>query len=297
MSTRMTTQHNMLRIAAAALIALQGCALSACSGGASSVPKPAVTNCGTAQTSSTARHTRDEQTDSPAWVPAASTASSEQYADDGSRLATRFDTDVVKSGGKGPVVSSTCNASQSDGRSAQSSVLIPTQCWFQAVQPGVHNPQTDIFLGCDYAIFDTGSFMGFGGNKGNAKGVVQGPPQDGAQCQSSPTTVGDTVSPGNGYFTDVVDINAIWNGNKVAGWVYLGSDGKEYFQLNFANEAGRSLGVTWGVFSVGITPPSGYSGYYPYDPSMLTTTGMPFDPRNALFGAKVVKCFKGGKQL
>jgi hypothetical protein len=286
----------VLRLAAAALIALEGCALSACSGTANSLPKPAATDCGT-QTSSTARHTRGEITDSPAWAPAGSNTSSEQYADGGSRAATQYDTDVVKPGGKGPVVSSTCNTPQSDSRAAQSAIAIPTQCWFQAIQPGVHDPQVDTFLGCDYAVFETGFFAGFAGNKGHAKGVVQGPPQDGAQCQSSPTNVGDTVTPGNGYFTDVVDINAIWNGNKVAGWVYLGSDGREYYQLNFQNEAGRSIGVQWGIFSAGVSFPSGYSGYYPYDPSMLSTQGMPFDPRNALFGAKVVKCFRGGKQL
>lgn len=72
-----------------------------------------------------------------------------------------------------------------------------------------------------------------------------GPPRDGVRCSTSLLTVGDSVPTGRGHFTTVVDINPVWQGNRVIGWVYRGADRGAYWQP--ASGEGQIVRVSHGT--------------------------------------------------
>ncbi len=79
-------------------------------------------------------------------------------------------------------------------------------------------------------------------------------------------------------------IRSIWQNGSNVGWLYLGSNGVRYIQLNFSTQAGVSLGVTlFGI--VGVSVASGtYSNIGPWNGSLPT-------------GGGVQRCESGGAQL
>jgi hypothetical protein len=93
--------------------------------------------------------------------------------------------------------------------------------------------------------------------------------------------VGDTISILNSPDTSIADINALWNGNKVAGWMYRGDNGKRFIQLNYQNQAGVSVGAGLKWASAGVSTPSGYSEINLWD-GRLTP------------GTRLKKCFSRG---
>jgi hypothetical protein len=137
----------------------------------------------------------------------------------------------------------------------------------------------DYFLGCTVDII--GGFNNTPSNNNNAGGGHRGGPVDGAQCSGSPMAVGDTISILNSPDTGIADINAMWNGNKVSGWMYKGDNGTRFVELNHANQAGISLGVAWGWFTAGVSTPGGYSA--------ITKWNGQLQP-----GTRLKKCFTGG---
>ena len=62
----------------------------------------------------------------------------------------------------------------------------------------------------------------------------------------SPESIGDTISISTSPDTSVADINALWNGNKVAGWLYIGDDKTRFIQFNYQNQAGVSAAISVG---------------------------------------------------
>lgn len=226
---------------------------------------------------------RDELTDTPPWQPS---ASGETYPASSVRSSDYYDSDISGApthwGGSGTgskVVYGSCGAPGSHGRAVRSVVSISYTCYYQAVTPGVHDPDTDSFLGCDVAVA-TDSTSG----QQNVIGAHKGAPVDGATCSGSPEGVGDTISILTSPDTSVADINALWNGNKVSGWMYIGDDKARFVQWNYQNEAGKSAAVSAGVLSVGGSTPGGYSGLYVWNGSLPP-------------GTRVKKCFTRGSQL
>lgn len=111
-----------------------------------------------------------------------------------------------------------------------------------------------------------------------------GAPKDGVGCSGSPETVGDTI-PSPGGFTSVADINAIWQGSLEVGWMYLGTNGKRYFQGNFSDTSVVSL--TLGIYKtlgVSISQPSGYGPVVPWNGQLPP-------------GSSLVPCFTQGRTL
>jgi hypothetical protein len=273
-----------------ALIALSLAAssLAACGGGAVTPPNQPSSPCAQSSASSTtapASATRRTSDETP-WYPSASPDPSQQYATTGSRPADASDTDAIGAGAGGrQAVSDLCNKPASSGRSKDGIVMIPTQCWFQAIQPGVHDPKVDTFLGCDYAMYDDGfNYIGFAGLKGGMIGVHVGPPMPGVTCNGSPSQVGEYITDGSGHSGTVTDINPLFNGNLVEGWMYITDTGFRFVQWNYNNKAGVSAGIGYGKLGGAVGTPGGYSGYYLWN-GMLPA------------GTNVKRCFKDGATL
>jgi hypothetical protein len=227
---------------------------------------------------------RDELTDSPPWQPS---ASAEAYTNSSARNSDYYDSDISGapihsaggSGTGGKVVYTACGSPASHDRRVQSIGSISYTCYYQAVIPGVHKPDTDSFLGCDVAV-STDSTSG----QLNVIGAHKGAPVDGGSCSGSPMSVGDTISISSSPDTSVADINALWNGNKVEGWMYLGDDKTRFIQLNYQNQAGQNGAVSIGIASGGVSSPGGYSGIYKWNGRLPP-------------GTRVKKCFTRGSQL
>lgn len=138
--------------------------------------------------------------------------------------------------------------------------FVVTGCWYQAVVPGIHRPDTDIFLGCVGFDIPTGSYTPPHVAGGLAYG---GDPQDGQTCSGS-QPIGDYVgdfNSGSGpkpQYTSVV--NAIvalkstaivsysqgkYAANTVTvGWVYRDGDGHYWIQQNVSTAPDFSVGVS-----------------------------------------------------
>ncbi len=91
----------------------------------------------------------------------------------------------------------------------------------------------------------------------------KGAPVDQARCWGSPMSIGDTISILSSPDTSVADINALWNGNTVSGWMYLGDDKVRFVQSKTLR---------------------GYGGIDAWNGRL---------PR----GTRVVKCFAAGRKL
>ena len=132
-----------------------------------------------------------------------------------------------------------------------------------------------------------------------------GTPQQcaGVPCSGSPETISDNFpAPANGQannpfqYITVMDINSLWIGVPNAptgtgeyGWMYLGSDGNYYIQLNYANKIvwGGAIGVALGkFFNVGgsATSPSGYGNIFKWNGSLAP-------------GSTPIKCEAKGQQF
>ena len=260
--------------------------LAGCSGGGNSVQVSKSSDCGSVVASAT-RSVKDQFSDDPPWAVAGS--ANETYNVVAQRNSDYYDSDIsgapthdVTSGGGGKHNLSGCNTPSSATRISKSYTTVTRVCWYQAAISGVHEPEHDTFLGCDVDAQSYGSTTGqpMGGQLADRKGK----PVDGATCSGSPHAVSETISISGLPDTNIADINAIWNGNKEIGWFYLGDDGNRYIQFNYANRAGFSAGVGYGLFSVGISSPGGYSDVYHWNGTL--------EP-----GSRVRKCFTGGKQL
>ena len=94
-------------------------------------------------------------------------------------------------------------------------------------------------------------------------------------------SVGDTISILNSPDTSIADMNAIWNGNKVVGWMYRGDNGQRYVQMNYSNSAGVSVAGDFGFVSAGVSQPGGYSEIKKWNGSLPP-------------GSRLKKCFTGG---
>jgi hypothetical protein len=247
----------------------------------------------TLEGASAARRTSSYLDDNPAWVSGAPPDATQQYVDSASRDSDYYDSDIsgapphVSAGsGHGPHVSNSCSKPANSGRKPSSIISVPTNCWYQALQPGVHDPQHDLFLGCEYLQYDTSGFTSLAMH-GGAKGIKIGFPVDGAACAGSPMTIADDIHKADGSYTEIADINALWNGNKVEGWMYLGDDGNRYVQKNYSNQSGVQWSISIGEAvqgGVGVSSPGAYSGITPWNGQ--------FPP-----GTSVRKCFVKGKQL
>ncbi len=274
-------------------------ALTACGGSGNSIA-PKVANCNTTSpasttrlAASTTRRVRDEMTDSPPWVPDNGTSTNETYADNSTptRLGDWYDSDLSgapqhttygSGGGGGRNYRADCTQPSSNGRTTQSYGGISYTCWYQARTPGIHNIYDDFFLGCTVDII--GGNNNTPTNNNNSHEGHRGDPVDGATCSGSPMAVGDNISIIGAADTNIADINALWNGNKVAGWMYKGDNGTRFVQMNYSNQAGVSLSVTWGIGTIGVSTPGGYSGVSKWN------GGLP--P-----GTRLKKCFNGGSTL
>ena len=106
--------------------------------------------------------------------------------------------------------------------------------------------------------------------------ACKGTPQScaGVPCSASPETINDLIPGAKGGDVLVNDINALWikdgNTNYTWGWMYLGSDGVRYVQVNYANKAAWSAGVSAAIYkilgiSAGVNSPGGYSGLTPWN--------------------------------
>jgi hypothetical protein len=293
------TQHRLWKCIlpkfAIAVVAIATSSLVGCAGGTSSVTPTGVADCGTAsQSAYNSRAVRDMVDGSGTWYPSPATQDPAlQYDLDGTRGVTYDDSDISgapsHTGGVGKALyghaSSTCTGQSSIGRTTKSLTYVPTQCWYQERTPGIQDPLSDFFLGCDYVAVDVGGdgYGGFIGGRGGSLGVHIGKPPDGGICANSPLSVGDPL-PGNTNNIGVADINAIYNGNKVAGWMYLGDDGHRYLQLNYANQAGYSIGVDLKLLSPGVSSPGGYSA--------VTLWNGQLPP-----GSRLNRCWSKGKVL
>jgi hypothetical protein len=163
---------------------------------------------------------------------------------------------------------------------AQSVGSISYTCYYQAATPGIHNPDSDSFLGCDV-------YASVGVDTTNVSTVIaahRGAPVDGGTCSGSPEAIGDTISISGTPDTSVADMNALWNGNKVIGWLYKGDNGVRFIQLNYQNAAGQSAGVSLGLIGASVASPGGYSGIGKWNGSLPP-------------GTRVKKCFTGGQQF
>ncbi len=68
--------------------------------------------------------------------------------------------------------------------------------------------------------------------------VSMQPPNDGAQVGESPVGLGQTISEQHREIVVATDIKSVWNGGSEIGWVYHGSDNRDYFQANRSIEPG-----------------------------------------------------------
>jgi hypothetical protein len=138
--------------------------------------------------------------------------------------------------------------------------FVSTGCWYQAVVPGLHRPDTDIFLGCTGFDIPTGSYTPPHVAGGLAYG---GAPQDGQTCSGS-QPIGDYLgdfNSGNGpnpeYSTVVNAIVALksaaivsysqgkYASNTVTiGWVYRDGEGHYWVQQNVTAAPDFSAGVS-----------------------------------------------------
>jgi hypothetical protein len=237
------------------------------------------------QASSVKRTTRDELTDSPPWEPDAGTSTNEMYTSGSSRTGDYYDSDLSgaplhTTGGGGRIYLSSCEKPASQDRHTSSYPQISYTCWYQARTPGVHNIYDDWFLGC--TVDFTG---GYDPNVNNGSLLAyKGGPVDGAVCAGSPMAIGDLISIMTAPDTYIADMNAMWNGNKVIGWMYKGDNGQRFVQMNYQNQAGVSLSVPLGPFSIGFNSPGGYSEIEKWN-GMLPP------------GTRLRKCFTKGSQL
>lgn len=103
-------------------------------------------------------------------------------------------------------------------------------------------------------------------------------------CSGSPETIGDYFHDNNSDTHQVRDINSLWQGGTEVGWMYLADDGKRYMQFNYATQAGKSLGVSWGFGNFSVSSPGGYSDI------RVWTGGLPS-------GTAVQKCESQGATL
>lgn len=104
-------------------------------------------------------------------------------------------------------------------------------------------------------------------------------------CSGSPETISDYFRPaGSNATIEVMDINSIWQDGSEVGWLYLGSNGVRYIQLNYSTQAGVSLGGTlFGIVGISVSTGS-YSNIRPWRGSLPA-------------GSATQKCESGGAQL
>jgi hypothetical protein len=84
-----------------------------------------------------------------------------------------------------------------------------------------------------------------------------GPPKEGVHVAGSPLAIHDWIGdPASRQPVEVTDIKSVWSPNGYEkGWIYQGSNGKQYFDENEATKFGKSLQLDtpWG--SVGAESP------------------------------------------
>ena len=274
------TRRGRRGLALASVLALLATTLSACANARTTLP---VVASGCTHQSSAVRKIKDVLTDSPPWQPADTNSTNSSYSANDSRMSDYYDSDLsgapTHTGATRAAYQ--CVHQQGQTRSPQSMGTIYYTCWYQALNPGYHDIANDLFLGCT-AYLD-------GGYNPTAPmdGVIsqhKGHPVDGAGCWNSPGTVGDPISALNAKDTSIADINALWNGNKVIGWMYKGDDGDRFIQLNYGNQGGWSAGVSLGFVSGAYNSPGGYSDVYKWDGRLPP-------------GTRLKKCFSGGKLM
>ncbi len=261
------------------------------------------------QTSSALRRTHSELDDSPAWI---SDAAGPEYDASIDRTDDYYDSDISGApphtappppsgggaggagggggggGGRPPVgYSSKCSSPLgADRRPSSLGLMITFVCTYRETTPGVQDPTRDTLLGCD--ISSIGGVSQPPPPPSNAKGgtvaVHAGKPIDFAACSGSPMAIGDTISILSTPDTNIADMNTLWNGNKVEGWMYLGDDGKRYIQFNYANQAGKSAALSFGIASGSVSSAGGYSSINLWNGQLPP-------------GTRVKTCFSKGKQL
>lgn len=163
-------------------------------------------------------------------------------------------------------------------------------CWFQeTTHPGYQYPETDKFLGCDSFYISTDYTAPTRTDTIGAR--VGTPNQDAPPCEGYELSINDDFVPKDGPGDMLRDINAVWNGGYVVGWMLQGfahdavtGGYQRYYVPNLNTQPAISFNISFKFVSGTYTPPAGYG-------AIRKWTGM-LPP-----GSQVKKCFSKGHSL
>lgn len=181
-------------------------------------------------------------------------------------------------------------------------INIRQTCYFEENTPGIQDPANDKPLGCDppdvtgYYIPDTGGPEMIGAHVGKPGAVP---------CDNQSRSIGESFV-FQGKEITITDVNQVWapagtsGGSMLVGWIYQGSDGQAYGQINMnaAANASNRLGTNgvannWmGIYFNGAPDPftnaASFGAIFPVSASQGHRTNG---------GARALKCYTRGNAI